>query len=544
VGNRGSDLLGRSDRGGQTDRVSGTPTGPSVPADQPGGGPDVSTEATARPPGPVPQVAAPPWPDRVVPTWTDPVAVQASEAVGGPWGRHAVTGRALFWTPLRVCLLFTVVVLSLAWAKQAPCADGNWTGAKQYTHFCYNDAVPLFGIHGLSTGEVPYLDSPVEYPVLTGGFMQLAAVVARGYDQLVVGVGPFPDVVPVQTYYVVTCLLLSVLALVVTRGVLGLTGRRPWDAAMVGLSPVLLVYAFNNWDLLAVALTTLGMWAWARRHPVVAGVLLGLGVAAKLYPVLVIGVLFALCLRAGRLRAWLTTAVSAGLAWLLVDLPIAVLAPGNWARFFTLSDTRPANPESIWAIAIHYWPGFLDGPLGQDEAPSVLNATVAVLLVLSAAGIGWLALAAPLRPRVPQLAFLLVAAFLLLNKVYSPQYALWLVPLAVLARPRWRSLLLWQATEALVWALTMLYYLGSDNRGVRVEWFYFAVGLRDCALAVLMALVVREVWNPDADPVRRSWPGTDDPAGGFLDQAPDKVTLRRSTRRHSARHRDPVPSPS
>jgi uncharacterized membrane protein len=306
---------------------------------------------------------------------------------------------------------------------------------------------------------------------------------------------------------------------------------------MVALSPVLLVYAFNNWDLLAVALTTLGMWAWARRHPALAGVLLGLGIAAKLYPVLVIGVLFLLCVRAGQLRAWLTTAVAAGLAWVVVDLPIAVLAPENWARFFTLSDTRPANPESIWAIALHYWPNILDGPLAQDETPSVLNAVVAVALVLSAAGVGWLALAAPLRPRLPQLAFLLVAAFLLLNKVYSPQYALWLVPLAVLARPKWRSLLLWQATEAMVWALTMLYYLGSDNRGVGVEWFYLAVGIRDVALAVLMGLVVREVWNPDVDVVRRSWPGTDDPAGGVLDGAVDRFTLRR---RRRASHPVPV----
>jgi uncharacterized membrane protein len=309
--------------------------------------------------------------------------------------------------------------------------------------------------------------------------------------------------------------------------VLALSGRRPWDAAMIGLSPVLLMYAFNNWDLLAVALTTLGMWAWARRHPVVAGVLLGLGVAAKLYPVLVLGVLFLLCLRAGRLRPWLTAAVSAGLAWLVVDLPIAVLAPDNWARFFTLSDTRPANPESIWAIALHYWPGFLDGPLAEGETPVVLNAVVAVALVLAAAGVGWLALAAPLRPRWPQLAFLMVAAFLLLNKVYSPQYALWLLPLAVLARPRWRSLLLWQATEALVWVLTMLYYLGAAHRGVDVEWFYFAVGLRDVALVVLMALVVSEVWRPDTDLVRRSWPGTDDPTGGPLDHAPDRFALSR-----------------
>ena len=73
-------------------------------------------------------------------------------------------------------------------------------------------------------------------------------------------------------------------------------------------------------------------------------------------------------------------------------------------------------------------------------------------------------------PRVAQLAFLLVAGFLVLNKVWSPQYSLWLLPLAVLARPRWRSLLLWQLTEALLWVPRMLWYLGADNRGVGVEW--------------------------------------------------------------------------
>ena len=135
-------------------------------------------------------------------------------------------------------------------------------------------------------GEVPYLDSAVEYPVLTGGLMQLSAVLARAYDSVASSVGVLPTVTPVQSYYVVTCLLLSVFALLVTRAVLPLTGRRPWDTAMVALSPLLLVHAFTNWDLLAVALTTLGMWAWARRHPVVAGLLIGLGIAAKLYPLL------------------------------------------------------------------------------------------------------------------------------------------------------------------------------------------------------------------------------------------------------------------
>ncbi|KQS67035.1 hypothetical protein ASG41_10480 [Modestobacter sp. Leaf380] len=493
-------------------------------------------------------MAAPPWPDRVVPSWTDRVVAQASEAFGGPWGRHAVTGRALFWTPLRVSLLFTVIGLAFAWAKQSPCSDGDWTGSKQYTHFCYSDTIPLFSLHGLDRAQVPYLDSPVEYPVLTGGFEWVASVLARGYDSLARTVGLLPAVVPVQSYYVVTCLLLSVCALLVTRSVVGLAGRRPWDAAMVGLSPLLLVHAFTNWDLFAVALAMLGLWAWAREHPALAGVLIGLGVAAKLYPVLLLGALLVLCLRTGTLRPWLTTTVAAAGAWLATNLPVALLAPENWQRFFALNDSRPADPDTLWNLAITASGGrFLDGPLAAGQSPEVLNAVVAVGLVAMAAAVGWLALAAPVRPRVAQLAFLLVAGFLLVNKVWSPQYSLWLLPLAVLARPGWRSLLAWQATEALLWVPRLLWYLGTDNRGIDVEWFFLAVGVRDVAVLVLVGLVVRDVWHPARDRVRRSWPGTDDPGGGVLDGAPDRFRLRGWRLERVGRpvaERAPAPQPS
>lgn len=468
-------------------------------------------------------------PDRVLPSRADPVAAQASEAVGGPWGRHAVTGRALFWTPLRICLLFVVLALALAWTKQAPCAAGDWSGSRQYTHLCYSDAVALFGSYGLESGAQPYLDAKVEYPVLTGGLMALAAAGSRLYDGAAAAVGVLPDVPPVESYYVLTCLLLSALALLLVRAVLGLAGRRPWDAAMIGLSPLLVVHAFTNWDLLAVTLSTFAMLAWARSRPVLAGSLLGLGIAAKFYPLLLLGALFLLCLRAGRLAVWGRTALAALVAWAAVNVPVALAAPDNWSWFFVLSRERAANPESIWNMAITAAGGELfDGPLAEGQAPAVLNGWVMASLVVFGLGVAWLTLAAPLRPRVPQIAFLLVAGFLLLNKVWSPQFSLWLLPLVVLARPRWRSLLLWQATEVLVWVATMLHYLGVDDRGIEVEWFFLAVGIRDVAVVVLMALVVRDVLQPDRDVVRTSWPGVDDPAGGVLDRHVD--ALRASPR--------------
>src|SRR5438874_7833162 len=83
------------------------------------------------------------------------------------------------------------------------------------------------------------------------------------------------------------------------------------------------------------------------------------------------------------------------------------------------------------------------------------------------------------------------------NKVWSPQYSLWLVPLAVLAIPRWRLLLGWMLIDALVWAPRMFFYLGEGSKGLPEGWFLGTVVIRDLAVIGLCALVVREIYRPD-----------------------------------------------
>ncbi len=84
--------------------------------------------------------------------------------------------------------------------------------------------------------------------------------------------------------------------------------------------------------------------------------------------------------------------------------------------------------------------------------------------------------------------------------------------------------------------ITMLNYLGVANRGVRVQWFFMSAVARDVVVLALMALVLRDVLQPDQDVVRTSWPGVDDPAGGVLDGAADAATQR-----SSGSHRDRLP---
>lgn len=504
--------------------------------------------------------------DRVVPTWTEPLAAGASTPFGGPLGRHAVIGRHWFWTPLRVCLLLAVATLALGWFSKAACAqqyynDGaeqlelDWRSNRPFTALCYSDIIPLYSAERLNQGGFPYRtkwvddegkptahDRYMEYPVLTGLFQWVNAKLAQGWVRL--ADSPWiPSGLPVVVYFDISAFWLALAWLVTLWAVARTALRRPWDAALVAISPLVAVHAFTNFDTLATACAAGGILAWARKRPVLAGVLIGIGGAAKLYPLFLLGPLLVLCVRSGKLAAWRSTAVAAVVSWAAVNFPIWYAYREGWGEFFRRNNLRGADPDSIYNVITQFtgWPGF-DGVLGFQEVPTVLNAVTAALFLACCAGIAFVALHAPTRPRLAQLCFLVVAAFLLTNKVWSPQYSLWLVPLAVLAVPRWRLLLAWMTIDALVWVPRMMFYLGVDGangkRGLPDDWFLGTVVLRDLVVLGLCVLVIYEIYHPARDVVRQS--GDDDPAGGELDGAPDRFTLNIARRRERSAAAEPA----
>ncbi|MCZ4583517.1 glycosyltransferase family 87 protein [Rhodococcus opacus] len=477
---------------------------------------------------------------RDLPGRTDPLTADLSGVIGGPVGRHAVVGRSRFFTPMRAILLLAIVFLALGWFAKAPCIQQapvgengvlglDWSGSRQYVAMCYSDTVPLYGAERLNEGAFPYKKwweedagngqiqrRYMEYPVISGLYQYGAMTIAKSWD----AVHWLPGALQVAIYFNVVALGLALAWLVTVWASALLAGRRIWDAALIAGSPLVIVHAFTNFDPLATAFAAGGLLAWSRKRPVLAGILLGLGGAAKLYPLLLLGPLLVLCLRTGKVREWSVTALTGIGAWLAVNLPIALLFPHGWAEFFRLNSERGADPDSVYNVISSFtgWTGF-DGILSAGQAPTVLNAVSFLLFAVVCVGIGYIALTAPRRPRLIQLCFLLVAGFLLTNKVWSPQYSLWLVPLAVLAFPHRRILLAWMTIDALVWVPRMLYYLGVSNKGLPEQWFTAAVVVRDVAVVVICALIIRQIYRPDEDLVRYGF--IDDPAGGVLDQATD-----------------------
>jgi uncharacterized membrane protein len=455
------------------------------------------------------------------PSYADHTVARASQAIGGVWGRHAGVGRLTWWTPLRVLLAMTCLTMLLGFLVKSPCSTGEWTGSKQYTHMCYSDVVPLWSDERLDIGAVPYRDTAVEYPVLTGGFMWLAADLTRGLHALDTS---WSELV---IFGVLTAVLLSACGLAVTASTAQAARRRPYDAAIFALSPLVALHAFTNWDLLAMALTSGALWAWARGRPVLAGVLIGLGTAAKLYPLFLLVAIAILAVRTRRFAPAVWAAVAAVLVWLTVNLPVALAYYRGWAEFYKFSFERPTERSTVWAIARTLTSGSVsatDAPYWVPPGIGVAAALAVALLVVA-----WIGLRAPSKPRLAQLVFLVVLAFLLTTKVWSPQYSMWLVPLIALARPRWRVALLWQFTEIAVWCLTLTELLGmnqgQESHGIAYGWLMLVIVARDVLLLVLAGLIVREIWRPELDVVRAG--GADDPGGGCFDGATDYVAERR-----------------
>src|ERR1700678_3866652 len=401
-------------------------------------------------------------------------------------GRRAGPAFAVALGGTSVLVAASVLSMVLAFAEKAPCRSGAWNYyAKQFQDACYTDIYPLYYTEGLSAGKVPYTGHKVEYPVLIGGAMQVAAWLVRNVNPATRG----------REFFDVTVVLLAVCALV---GVLATAraagpGRR-WQALMVALSPALILAAFVNWDLIAMALTALGIAAWASRRSVWAGVWLGLGVAAKFYPLVVFGPLLLLCLRAGKMREFGKTLAAGVVAWLAVDLPVMIVAPSGWAWFYVFSKERGADWGSIWYLFEHY-----NVPVLGNYQINALNLMSAVFFALALAAIALLALAAP--------------------------------------RPRFWPYVLWQAAEVGyffgIWGYLLFVYRTdgysfTGYQGISTGWYFALLLARFLTVALRAAYVVSDIIYPERDVVRVR--GSDDPAGGVLDQAEDRFRIRLSRR--------------
>jgi hypothetical protein len=337
-----------------------------------------------------------------------------------------------------------------------------------YLRWCYSDIPPLWFAENLHQGAFPYFDHPVEYPVLTGMTMWLTALVVSTSGG----------------FFAATSVLLVVAGLLVAWLLAREVG---WPRALAfAAAPKLVLSGFVNWDLLAVALATGGVVAHRRRRPLLSGVLLGLGTAAKLYPAILLVPIAIAAWRADR-REGLDTLGAAAVAWLAVNVPFMIGAPDGWWRFYEFSRERAVDWDSLLFVA-------------RQFASFNVSVEVANLLTGGAFVVGSLVLLTLAARWDPPAAMHLVALpllgwFLLTSKVWSSQFTLWMLPLLAFAFPGWWAWLAFVVSDLAVFFTRAPYLANFVGDGLEGAWPYEPFGIAVLVRAAVTIVVIVLGWR-------------------------------------------------
>ena len=370
-----------------------------------------------------------------------------------------------------------LITLIAAWWTKGRCLfDGGWEAGQQYLGWCYTDILPLWFAEELHVGATPYIDHAVEYPVLIGAQMWVAAGLTRAFvfNSDIWSVGFF------STNVLLSAPMYAYAAYRLYR--MGVTAQRLlWFIA----APTFVVYAFMNWDAMAVVLSVVAIDLHRRGRDVGAGVAAGLGTAAKLFPAFLVPLIVLTRFAQGRRRDAFRHAGAAAGAWLAVNVPVMIAAPSGWAEFLRLNRTRPADWDSLW----YFWQQVRDRSF---DVPT-LNALTLLLFVAGAAAIVVIG-----RRRLPpeelwRLLLPVLIWFLLTNKVYSPQFSIWLLPLLALALPRATPFAAFAVVDLFVF-LTRFPFLGGRQDltpAPGYDLFAFAILIRAVVLVWIILDTLR-----------------------------------------------------
>ncbi|MFD4265435.1 glycosyltransferase family 87 protein [Rhodococcus sp. NPDC058481] len=423
-------------------------------------------------------------------------------------------------------VLLCGLTLALGYLNKARCAGAPFAengrslvfDRLKDSNFCYSDIQFLWLGRDIDNHVFPYLTGgitadglltggTVEYPVLSGLLMWLG------------GIGAHTD-----AQFLLNSALILVPFGLATAWMLGrLAG---WPALLWAAAPPLVLYAFHNWELPVVAAATAATFVVVyyqriplRTRAIGAAVLLAIGLCLKIYPGAFVLPLMAFVFTGGVGGAELPTSVrgrfdpkgallvaaSAAGTVIAINLPFAVAGYPGWLASFTFQSDRQADitTNSVWYWGVRHLFGGVEGP-GSDYATFVSVASP-LLIAASFALALWLGYARYRREgSYPWIAVsaAMLCGFLLLHKVHSPQYTLWLIPFLVLLRVPWALIAGYLVADLAIGIGVFRYFyelsIGSDASAMEFA-VQFGVWGRAALLVVLFFVFLR---------ARPRWEGT------------------------------------
>ena len=324
----------------------------------------------------------------------------------------------------RALLALALLAALLSFTKFSQCEGTNWATPDQYIHACYSDLPSLFGERGMVDNTWPYASdtNAVEYPVITGIVMYATSFVAR---------------TPVS-YFNFNALFLALLFICVVFIVRKI---KPEFTYLVPVAPAMIASLYINWDLWAIATMMLAIYWFDRKAYLYSSVALAVSISTKFLPIFLLLPIIFILWRSNQIREIFKYAATTFGVWLAINLPFALTTPTGWWRFYKLNLSREADWGSLW-LAFNQ--------LGLGLAN--LNYLAVLLLLIGLTAFVIFLFEVKNTPTLASVAFIVLAIVMVASKVYSPQYVLWLTPLAVIALTHKKDLhafWIWQIAETM-----------------------------------------------------------------------------------------------
>lgn len=322
-----------------------------------------------------------------------------------------------------------------SFAKFDHCLNTNFATPDVYTHACYSDLPALFGARDLVNHVWPYSSATnaVEYPPITGLVMWASALPTHSD----------------KTYFLINVILIALLFIGTT---LLIAKMKPELWYLLPVAPAVIGSLYINWDLWAVASAVLAIYYFDRRLYDYSALALGLSIATKFFPIVLLAPIALILYRRAQIKDALRFFLITAATWLLINAPFIIFNRAGWWRFFKMNSERGVDFGSLW-YALNLF----------GISTKNLNLLSILLFLIGIAAYAVYFFSLHELPTLATTSFIVVAIFTISSKVYSPQYVLWLTPLAILAmrdkkdRP---AFWIWQGAE-LIYHLAIWEYLAS-----------------------------------------------------------------------------------
>lgn len=267
-------------------------------------------------------------------------------------------------------------------------------------HYGYSDVFNEDRINTELAKRIPYVESPVEYPIITGFFIYLMWFLGKN----------------LFGYAILTWLFLTLAAVITATTLYQLCDLLNVDKKRLvmffAFAPSLLVFGIYNWDIIAVMFMVLAIHFFYRDQYVLSSMFLGLGFNAKLFPIVILPIM----LLKTNLKQGIKIILMFLVTFLFLNLYFVINDFDMWKITYTFHGSRAPNIDSIWALT-HLG-------IGTINIMSMLLFLIAYISLVSYHK----------KYDVISLSFASLLLFFLFNKVFSPQYMLWVLPFFVLSQ--------------------------------------------------------------------------------------------------------------